>query len=500
MSAAYVHVDVVDGTQQETDATITESATKKRRISSSDLRMDYCAELSAAESLIPKLGELWRERRVEFRVHGKTLNGRKAEDIARTFRSSKAGSTRHACEIVDAIQKSKGSFAGYRFDIGKMMEGGSKSLIEKVAAAEDKTADKSVSALKQTDVVLYGFGRIGRLIARMLLSTSSSKAGPVLRAIVVRKKKFDDLPKRAELLLHDTVHGEFGGHVSVDTASNSIIANGHRVKIIYSNGPDQLDYTKFGISNAVVVDNTGIWRDAKGLSLHLQSKGTSKVVLTAPGKGVPNVVYGVNDAVLRGDERVVSAASCSTNAAVPVLNVLNDAFGILSGHIETVHSFTNDQNIIDNLHKKPRRGRAAPVNIILTSTGAGKAVAKCVPDLDGKLTASAIRVPTPDVSILVMNLQLKTAVSREKVNEILERAAKSKYSDQIDFVRSEDATSSDFVGNAHASIVDGNNTIAKGNGCVVYVWYDNEYGYSCQTFRLLRKLCGDAPVDYPTAL
>lgn len=378
------------------------------------------------------------------------------------------------------------SFRSVRIDLGDVT---TRSYVssDDLSAAIASLSSTPVES-KQTDVVLYGFGRIGRLLARILLASSSSSTGPVLRAIVVRKKKQPDLAKRAELLLHDTVHGEFPGTVSVDEKENAIVVNGTHVRIIYSNGPEEVDYGRYGISDAVVVDNTGIWRDEIGLGRHLKAKGVSKVLLTAPGKGVVNIVQGINDSLIEG-ETIVSAASCSTNAAVPVLKLVNDKFGIVSGHIETIHSFTNDQNIIDNFHKKPRRGRSAAANIVLTSTGAGKAVAKVIPELKGLLTASAIRVPTPDVSILVMNLRLKKTIKLDQMKTLLFDASNGELKDQIDFVKSDEATSSDFVGNSHASIVDSKNLIVEDDRCVLYVWYDNEYGYSCQTYRLLRKMC-----------
>eukprot|EP00940_MAST-03C_sp_MAST-3C-sp2_P002149 g2149.t1 len=503
--SSYVHVLSDEATKTEDSA---EPRTKKIKVSHAMEQNMWTEDSRNAERMVPLLGDMWRSYRIECRVLGETITRKSAEDIVRTFRHcarrvGKSLDTSLALKILVELNATKG-LNRVRFDVGRALlsassSDGPKDIIRIMNRSLEGHFEKATNhaSRTRTDVVLYGFGRIGRLLARLLISSYSENSGPILRAIVVRKKRVPDLLKRAELLLHDTVHGDFTGHVSVDAATNTIVANGCAVKLIYSNGPDQVDYTAYGISDAVVIDNTGIWRDEKGLSLHLKSKGVAKVLLTAPGKGVVNIVQGVNDTVLKGDERIVSAASCSTNAAVPVLKVLHDAFHIESGHIETVHSFTNDQNIIDNFHKKPRRGRSAPMNIVLTSTGAGKAVAKCVPELSGKLTASAIRVPTPDVSILLLNLRFKTSTTREKVNETLRSASLARLSDQIDFVESEEATSSDFVGNSHASIVDGSNTIVKDQQCTAYVWYDNEYGYSCQTFRLLRKLANDAPLDYP---
>ncbi|CAN0606423.1 unnamed protein product, partial [Ectocarpus sp. 12 AP-2014] len=169
---------------------------------------------------------------------------------------------------------------------------------------------------------------------------------------------------------------------------------------IYADSPDTIDYTEYGINNAIVVDNTGVWRDEEGLSQHLKSKGVAKVVLTAPGKGsLKNIVAGINGEDIDAGDTIISAASCTTNAIVPPLKAIDDEYGIVSGHVETVHAFTNDQNLIDNYHKADRRGRSAPLNMVITETGAAKAVAKVLPKLNGKLTGNAIRVPTPNVSM-----------------------------------------------------------------------------------------------------
>src|SRR5699024_8053036 len=249
-----------------------------------------------------------------------------------------------------------------------------------------------------TDVVLYGFGRIGRLLARILLAQSSEKAGPRLRAIVVRKNSEDDLQKRASLLRRDSVHGSFDGTIWVDEENNVIWANGTPIQVIYANKPAEIDYTEYGIDNAIVVDNTGVWRDREGLGQHLQAKGVARALLTAPGKGdIKNLVFGINhtDVDIHAEEdRILSAASCTTN----------DKCGVDLGHVESVHVSTNDQNLIDCFHKGERRGRCATLNMVLTETGAAKAVSKALPEFECKLTGNAIRVPTPAVSMAVLNL------------------------------------------------------------------------------------------------
>lgn len=257
-----------------------------------------------------------------------------------------------------------------------------------VAAMDDFLQTALVESLegeamtKPRDVVLYGFGRIGRLLTRILVEKSGPGYPLRLRAIVVRGGKDGDLEKRASLLRRDSVHGQFNGSIVIDSERKAIIVNGNFIQVIYANKPEDVDYTAYGIDNALVVDNTGVWRDAEGLGQHVACNGASKVLLTAPGKGdIKNVVFGVNEDVIKPEDTIISAASCTTNAITPVLKAVHDKFGVTSGHIETVHSFTNDQNLIDNFHSGDRRGRAASLNMVLTSTGAAKAVAKAMPEM-----------------------------------------------------------------------------------------------------------------------
>jgi glyceraldehyde 3-phosphate dehydrogenase len=317
-----------------------------------------------------------------------------------------------------------------------------------------------------------------------------------LRAIVVRKASEDDLSKRASLLRRDSVHGSFQGTIRVDEENECIIANGNVIRVIYAPSPDQVDYESYGIHNALIIDNTGAWRDMDGLSEHLKSKGAGKVVLTAPGKGeVKNIISGINTGDIEESDRVLAAGSCTTNAIVPVLKAINDHYGIECGHMETVHAYTNDQNLIDNYHKKNRRGRGAPLNMVITETGASSAVVKLLPELEGKLTGNAIRVPTPNVSLVILNLTLEKAGTEDEVREFLRSAAlHSSLQRQIDFTTSPEIVSSDLVGNRHACIVDGEAIIAKDNRVVLYVWYDNEFGYACQVVRVAQKLSG---IRYP---
>ncbi len=349
---------------------------------------------------------------------------------------------------------------------------------------------------------MYGFGRIGRLAARELITQTGKGEQLKLKAIVTRSNSDEDILKRATLLRKDSVHGKFRGTIIEDLENKSLIINGHTVYMIAANDPSTIDYSAYGINDALVIDNTGVWRDREGLSKHLASKGIAKVLLTAPGKGdIPNIVHGVNQNNFDPNtENMFSAASCTTNAIVPILEVMNGKYGIDSGHIETVHSYTNDQNLLDNYHKKYRRGRSAPLNMVITETGAAKAVSKVMPSLADKLTGNAVRVPTPNVSLAILNLKLKgTANSIEEINSSL-RAAGSfgTLTEQIDYSTSKEFVSTDVVGNPHASVLDAPATILAPDkkSIILYCWYDNEYGYTRQVIRLSKYLCNVIRLTY----
>lgn len=351
------------------------------------------------------------------------------------------------------------------------------------------------------DVILYGFGRIGRLAARELIAQSAKGDQLRLRAIVTRSNTELDIRKRADLLKTDSVHGPFPGTITVDVENKALIINGHTVAMIAASDPASIDYSHYGINDALVMDNTGVWRDEEGLGLHLKAKGVSKVMLTAPGKGgIPNIVHGVNHKDFNpNDHDIWSAASCTTNAISPVLAVMEDKFGVEKGHIETIHAYTNDQNLLDNFHKKYRRGRSAALNMVITETGAGKAVAKVIPVLDGILTANAVRVPTPDGSLAILNLTLKNKVTVEDVNSAMKDAAlNGKLVEQIRYATSHELVSSDIVGDSCASIYDSNATLVSNDGLnvVIYAWYDNEYGYTRQVMRLSKYISGVRRLHY----
>ncbi|MBL4865192.1 MAG: glyceraldehyde-3-phosphate dehydrogenase [Pseudomonadales bacterium] len=457
-----------------------------------------------AETMIPMIGALYRERNVVTSVFGRPLVNRSVIAILKAHRFVKqidevglsAVDTFPILKVLATLE-----LGPSRIDIGKLAvnyrDTDTDQSIEDYVKRELAGTTGVSSNFKQQDIVLYGFGRIGRLLARILIEKAGSGDGLRLRAIVVRKGRAkNDIVKRASLLRRDSVHGSFQGTIAVDEEDSAIIANGNYIKVIYSDSPDSIDYTEHGIDNAIIVDNTGVWRDEESLSLHLKCKGAARVVLTAPGKGdLKNIVFGVNHGLITAEDKILSAASCTTNAITPVLKALNDEYGVESGHVETVHAYTNDQNLIDNYHPGDRRGRGAALNMVITETGAAKAVAKALPELEGKLTGNAIRVPTPNVSMAILNLTLNKHISKEEINSFLrETALHSSLRKQIDYVNSPEVVSSDFVGSRHAAVVDSLATIASQNRCVLYIWYDNEFGYSCQVVRMLEHI---ANITYP---
>jgi glyceraldehyde 3-phosphate dehydrogenase len=344
--------------------------------------------------------------------------------------------------------------------------------------------------IEPRDVVLYGFGRIGRLAARELIKQAGKGQQLRLRAIVTRGSSDADIIKRASLLRNDSVHGAFKGSVIEDLENKALIINGQIVKMIDASNPEDIDYTQFGINNALIIDNTGVFTNREALSRHLKAKGAGKVLLTAPGKEIPNVVYGINQGTLDVEnENIFSAASCTTNAISPVLKVINDKYGVVKGHIETVHAYTNDQNLLDNMHKKPRRGRSAAVNMVITSTGAGNAVTKVIPELKDKLTANAVRVPTPNGSLAILSLELASTTSIEAVNALVKDAAlNGELVNQIYYSFDPELVSSDIIGNTCCSVFDSNASIVSkdGKNVVLYAWYDNEFGYTKQVIRLAK--------------
>ncbi|MER7707731.1 glyceraldehyde-3-phosphate dehydrogenase [Kitasatospora sp. NPDC097605] len=471
-----------------------------------DVFTDWKNREEIAESMIPIIGRLHRERDVTVLLYSRSLVNKSVVSILKTHRFARqiAGEELSVTETLPFLQALTTLDLGpSQIDLGMLAatyradsRGLSVEQFTAEAVAGATGANKIERRESPRDVVLYGFGRIGRLVARLLIEKAGSGNGLRLRAIVVRGGGDQDIVKRASLLRRDSIHGQFQGTITVDEANNTIVANGTEIKVIYANDPSEVDYTAYGIRDAILIDNTGKWRDREGLSNHLRP-GIEKVVLTAPGKGdVPNIVHGVNHDTIKPDEQVISCASCTTNAIVPPLKAMEDEYGVLRGHVETVHSFTNDQNLLDNYHKADRRGRSAPLNMVITETGAASAVAKALPDLKAKITGSSIRVPVPDVSIAILNLQLARETTREEVLDYLRNVSlTSSLKRQIDFTTAPDAVSNDFIGSRHASIVDAGATKVEGDNAILYLWYDNEFGYSCQVIRVVQHVSG---VEYPT--
>lgn len=486
-------------------------AESRKRKRPDDYFGDWKQREALAEGMIPLVGALAREKNVKTYVYGKSLVNQSVLDIMRTHRYVRQVEENELSEFetYPVIKELAGLNLGpAHIDVGRIAvnyfdrgQGQGLSIEEYVQQAVHDLVGATDKPVEQpVDVVLYGFGRIGRLVARILIDKTDGGAGLRLRAIVTRKGKApNDLEKRASLLRRDSVHGAFNGTIRVDEERQSFVANGNEVRVIYADDPSTIDYTAYGINNAIVVDNTGVWRDEAGLSQHLQSKGVAKVILTAPGKGsLKNIVAGINNDIIEDSDTIISAASCTTNAIAPPLKCIDDHFGIKAGHVETVHAYTNDQNLIDNYHKAERRGRSAPLNMVITETGAAKAVGKVLPQLDGLLTGNAIRVPTPNVSMAILNLTLKQETTKDELNEFMRNMAlHSPLRKQIDYSNSTEVVSSDFVGSRHACIYDAQATIVNGNQAVVYLWYDNEFGYSCQVHRILEQMAGIKYKTYP---
>ncbi|WP_459587629.1 glyceraldehyde-3-phosphate dehydrogenase [Corynebacterium camporealensis] len=466
---------------------------------------DWNERLELAQEMIPLIHQLHRNNNVVTSIFGRLLVGVTDIDIIKSHRYARRVahrelSTAETLPILrELVDMNLGSAS---LDLGRLATGFADSSSENPRSYLEEELSEIVGSgadREPTDVVLYGFGRIGRLLARILIAREAAYGGVRLRAIVVRKKGDGDILKRASLLRRDSVHGAFNGTISVDEENEVIWANGTKIQMIYANDPADIDYTSYDINNAILVDNTGVWRNREGLEQHLQSKGIERVLLTAPGKGdIKNIVYGINHDDIEDSDKILSAASCTTNGITPVLKVINDRYGVEHGHVETAHSFTNDQNLIDNFHKGDRRGRAAGLNMVLTETGAAKAVSKAVPEFEGKLTGNAIRVPTPDVSMAVLNLELQKETTRDEINDFLRNVSlHSNLRQQISYIASPEVVSTDFVGSTHAGVVDGLATISSGKHLVLYVWYDNEFGYSNQVIRIVEQLAGARPVVLP---
>ncbi|WP_293295002.1 glyceraldehyde-3-phosphate dehydrogenase [Allomuricauda sp.] len=454
----------------------------------------------ATTEFIKIISDLWYDKAIEVVLFKNQIIDKNVSDIINLHEYAgefvqKPMSIFDSVEILRAINDL--NLPPAKLDIGKLTyeyNNNQNAHLNVKAFVIDKLKDaESAKAIKPKDVVLYGFGRIGRLVARELMAKTGRGSQLRLRAIVVRGELNKEiLEKRAALLKTDSVHGPFTGTVDIDEEKQALVINGTTVRIISANQPEDIDYTKYGITNALIIDNTGAFRDNVALSRHLKSKGASKVLLTAPGKEVPNIVHGVNHKDFNPDKtKIYSAASCTTNAITPILKVVEDSLGIKKGHLETIHAYTNDQNLVDNMHKKYRRGRAAALNMVITETGAGSAVAKALPSLQGKLTSNAIRVPVPNGSLAILNLEVKNKTSKEGIDTIIKKyALEGDLVEQIKYALSNELVSSDIIGTTAPSIYDSNATIvsADGKNVVLYIWYDNEYGYSHQVIRLAKYI------------
>lgn len=454
----------------------------------------------AGVELIKTISDLWFDKSIELVLFRNPLIDRNVSEIINLHEYA-AEFVGKPISVFDSVEIAKIILSldlpPSKLDIGKLTyeyrledeqyDDARSFVIEKLKNANDS------EEIHPKDVVLYGFGRIGRLLARELVSKTGKGSQLRLRAIVTRDKNdATTLEKRASLLRYDSIHGDFQGSVTADPENNALIINGTTVHVITANAPEEIDYTLYGIDHALVIDNTGAFTTHEALSRHLASKGTDKVLLTAPGKGVPNIVHGVNQNEYNPDEiNIFSAASCTTNAITPILKAVEDTLGVVKGHLETIHAYTNDQNLVDNMHKKYRRGRAAALNMVITETGAGTAVAKALPSLAGKLTSNAIRVPVPNGSLVVLNLEVSRTTSVQEINAIMKKyALEGELVEQIKYSLNNELVSSDIVGTSQPSIYDSNATIVSNDGknIVLYIWYDNEYGYSHQVIRLAKYI------------
>ena len=454
----------------------------------------------AGVEFIKMISDLWYDKSIELVLFRNQLIDRNVSDIINLHEY--AGEfVQKPINVFDSVEIARAilnlDLPPSKIDIGKLtyeyhLEDNKYHDARAFVIDKLKNA-KSSKNIKPKDIVLYGFGRIGRLLAREMMSKIGKGQQLRLRAIVTRDKNdASTLEKRASLLRYDSIHGDFEGSVTADVENNALIINGTTVHVITANAPEEIDYTAYGIEDALLIDNTGAFTTEEALKRHLVSKGVAKVLLTAPGKGVPNIVYGVNQKEFNPDEiNIFSAASCTTNAITPILKVVEDSLGVVKGHLETIHAYTNDQNLVDNMHKKYRRGRAAALNMVITETGAGSAVAKALPSLAGKLTSNAIRVPVPNGSLVVLNLEVSKTTSIEEINTIMKHyALEGELVEQIKYSLNNELVSSDIVGTSAPAIYDSNATIVSGDGknIVLYVWYDNEYGYSHQVIRLAKYI------------
>ncbi|HPG39814.1 MAG TPA: type I glyceraldehyde-3-phosphate dehydrogenase [bacterium] len=329
------------------------------------------------------------------------------------------------------------------------------------------------------NVAINGFGRIGRLVFRNLMERKNVE--------VVQINDLTDAKTLAHLLKYDSVHGVYNKSISVD--GDCIVVDGKKIKVSAEKDPAALPWAALKVD--VVVESTGVFRSRDAVAKHLTA-GAKKAILTVPAKDEidATIVMGVNESVLKPEHKIVSNASCTTNCLAPVAKVLNDKFGIESGLMTTVHAYTNDQMVLDLPHSDLRRARAAAVSIIPTTTGAAKAVGKVIPELKGKLDGFAMRVPTPDGSVVDLSAILKTEVTKEDINAAMKEAANGAMKGILEYTE-DPIVSIDIVHNPASSIFDALSTMVlggKGKFVKIVSWYDNEWGYSCRVADLLVKM------------
>ncbi|HQI52504.1 MAG TPA: type I glyceraldehyde-3-phosphate dehydrogenase [Candidatus Cloacimonas acidaminovorans] len=328
-----------------------------------------------------------------------------------------------------------------------------------------------------TNVAINGFGRIGRLVLRVILDSH-----PELNVVAIND--LTDAKTLAHLFKYDSVHKIYPGNVSSE--ENYLVVNGKKFRIFAEKDPEVLPWKDLGVE--FVIESTGIFTSKEKASKHLKA-GAKKVILTAPAKDEVDatIVMGVNHTSLKAEHTIVSNASCTTNCLAPVAKVLQDKFGILNGLMTTIHSYTNDQRILDLPHNDLRRARAAAMSMIPTSTGAAKAIGLVIPELKGKLDGVAIRVPTPDGSLVDLCANLEVEVTKEEVNMAMKEAAETYLKGYLMYTE-EPIVSIDIVGNSYSSIFDALITYTKGKMVKVFSWYDNEYGYSNRVVDLLEYM------------
>ncbi|RPI18503.1 MAG: type I glyceraldehyde-3-phosphate dehydrogenase [Ignavibacteriae bacterium] len=325
-------------------------------------------------------------------------------------------------------------------------------------------------------VGINGFGRIGRLVFKRMMAVGGFEVAAI--------NDLTDAKTLAHLLKYDSVHGKYPGEVKV--CDGGISVNGKDIKVMAEKDPSKLPWKALGVD--VVIESTGVFSSREKLQMHIDA-GAPKVVLSAPPKDAIDaiVVLGVNDDALKPEHKIISNASCTTNCLAPMVKVLDDAFGVKKGFMTTVHSYTNDQVMLDQPHKDLRRARAGAVSIIPTTTGAAKAVGQVLPHLKGKLDGFSLRVPTPDVSITDFVCELNTEVTKEQVNDAFKKASETNLKGFLEYCI-DPVVSVDIIGNQHSCIYDALSTMAMGNIVKVIGWYDNEWGYSCRVVDLLKKV------------